>query len=243
MFEDSFLERKVKGQAAATILSFTLQILLVGVLVLIPMVITQALPVGEIVTTLVAAPPPPPPPPPAAAPKVAAAKPVVRLDELRQPLRIPEKVAMVRDNPQPADATPSSVAGVVGGVPSGTAGGQIGGVIGGILSSVPAAAPKVATPDRVRISQGISEGLLLNKVLPEYPPMAKEARIQGQVVLQAVIGKDGAIQDLHVVRGHPLLTSAALNAVKQWRYKPYLLNGQPTEVETLITVNFTMGSA
>jgi protein TonB len=93
------------------------------------------------------------------------------------------------------------------------------------------------------VSQGVSEGLLVKKVEPEYPPLAKTARIQGQVVLQALIGKDGTIQNLQVLRGHPLLASAAVNAVKQWRYKPYLLNGQATEVETMITVNFSLANA
>jgi protein TonB len=92
----------------------------------------------------------------------------------------------------------------------------------------------------VRVSQGVSQGLLIHEVRPQYPPLARQARIQGAVVLQAVIGKDGAIQNLHVVSGHPMLTTAAIDAVKQWRYKPYFLNGEPVEVDTQITVNFTL---
>ena len=92
----------------------------------------------------------------------------------------------------------------------------------------------------MRVSQGVSQGLLIHKVQPAYPPLARQARIQGTVVLQALIGKDGAIQNLHVVSGHPMLTGAALDAVKQWRYKPYFLNGEPVEVETTINVNFTL---
>ena len=84
------------------------------------------------------------------------------------------------------------------------------------------------------------QGLLIHQVKPTYPPLAKQARIQGAVVLQAVIGKDGTIQNLRVVSGHPMLTPAAIDAVKQWRYKPYFLNGEPVEVETQITVNFTL---
>ncbi len=116
----------------------------------------------------------------------------------------------------------------------------MGGVIGGIISSTPVAVPKVATPQRVRVSAGVTEGLLIHKVQPNYPPLARSARIQGQVVLQAVIGKDGTIQNLHAVSGHPMLTPAAIDAVKQWRYKPYFLNGEPVEVDTQITVNFTL---
>jgi periplasmic protein TonB len=130
---------------------------------------------------------------------------------------------------------------VVGGVPGGVPGGAAGGLLGGIIGNVPATVPKAATPQRVRVSQGVSQGLLIHKVQPTYPPLARQARVQGAVVLQAVIGKDGAIQNLHVVSGHPMLTGSALEAVKQWRYKPYYLNGEPVEVETTINVNFTLG--
>ena len=116
----------------------------------------------------------------------------------------------------------------------------MGGVIGGIIGGTPIAVPKVATPQRVRVSQGVSQGLLIHQVKPTYPPLARQARIQGTVVLQAVIAKDGTIQGLKVVSGHPMLTGAAVEAVKQWRYKPYFLNGEPVEVETVVTVNFTL---
>jgi protein TonB len=92
----------------------------------------------------------------------------------------------------------------------------------------------------VRVSQGVSQGLLIRKVQPAYPPLARSARIQGTVVLQALIGKDGSIQNLRVVSGHPMLTNSALEAVRQWKYKPYYLNGEPVEVETTINVNFTL---
>jgi protein TonB len=140
------------------------------------------------------------------------------------------------------DTPPPSAVGVVGGVPGGVPGGSMGGVIGGIIgaTSSTGAVPKVVTPQRVRVSQGVSQGLLIHEVRPQYPPLARQARIQGSVVLQAVIGKDGTIQNLRVVSGHPMLTSAALEAVKQWRYKPYFLNGEPVEVDTQITVNFTL---
>ncbi len=132
--------------------------------------------------------------------------------------------------------------GVVGGVPGGIPGGQIGGVLGGVLSSAPAAVPKIATPQKVRVSQGVVAGLLQHKVEPQYPPAARAARIQGSVVLKAVIGKDGRVDDLKIVSGHPMLAQAALSAVKQWRYKPYYLNGQPVAIDTTITVNFTLAS-
>ena len=84
------------------------------------------------------------------------------------------------------------------------------------------------------------EGNLIHRVQPEYPPLARQARIQGTVVLQAVISREGRIENLQVLSGHPLLVPAALAAVRQWRYRPYSLNDQPVEVETQITVNFTL---
>jgi protein TonB len=85
------------------------------------------------------------------------------------------------------------------------------------------------------------EGNLIHKVQPDYPPLARQARIQGPVVLQAVISRDGAIENLQVVSGHPMLVQAAVQAVRQWRYRPYVLNGEPVEVETQVTVNFILG--
>jgi len=116
----------------------------------------------------------------------------------------------------------------------------MGGVIGGIINSTPVAVPKVATPQRVRVSQGVTQGLLMRKIQPAYPPLARQARIQGSVLLQAEISKDGSIQNLRLISGHPMLAPAAIEAVKQWKYKPYILNGEPVEVETQITVNFTL---
>lgn len=239
MFEDSLLELRTKKRNPwATLFSFVFQVGLVFVMILIPLIYTEALPKQQLMTFLVAPPPPPPPPPPPAAqPVVRVQKVVSELDngELRTPTKIPKKILIAKDEEQP-----SASAGVVGGVPGGVPGGQMGGVIGGIISSTPVAVPKVATPQRVRVSAGVTEGLLIHKVQPMYPPLARSARIQGQVVLQAVIGKDGTIQNLRAVSGHPMLTPSAIDAVKQWRYKPYFLNGEPVEVDTQITVNFTL---
>ncbi|ABF39153.1 outer membrane transport energization protein TonB [Candidatus Koribacter versatilis Ellin345] len=241
MFEDSLLESggrlKTKSKTTTTI-AFIVQIALVGVLVLIPLIYTEALPKGQLTTFLVAPPPPPPPPPPPAAAPVHVVKKIetdLNNGQLRQPTAIPKKVAMIKE-----DEPPPSSAGVMGGVAGGVPGGSMNGVIGGIVSSAPAPVVKMATPQKVRVSQGVSEGLLLHKVTPNYPALAKQARIQGSVVLQATIGKDGSIQNLRVLSGHPMLTQSALDAVKQWKYKPYLLNGEAVEVETTVQVNFTL---
>jgi periplasmic protein TonB len=242
MFEDSLIEsggRLRTKRGMTTTLSFILQACLVGILVLIPLLFTEALPKGQLMTFLVAPPPPPPPPPPAAAP-VHVVKQVqtdIQNGQLRTPTKIPQKVQMIKEDEAPPEM---AAGGVVGGVPGGVPGGQMGGVIGGIISSTPVAVPKVATPTRVRVSQGVTQGLLIRKVQPNYPPLARQARIQGQVLLAAEISKDGTIENLHLISGHPMLAPAAIEAVKQWKYKPYILNGEPVEVETQITVNFTL---
>jgi len=93
---------------------------------------------------------------------------------------------------------------------------------------------------RIRVGGNVQQAKLIYGPKPVYPPLAKQARIQGVVRLTAVIGTDGTIQNLQVVSGHPLLIPAALEAVKQWRYQPTLLNGEPVEVITQIDVNFTL---
>ncbi len=237
MFEDSLIEsggRLKTKQGLTTLLSFVLQVMLIGVLVLIPLLFTEALPKTQLMTFLVA------PPPPAAAPVKVVKQ--IQTDiingQLRTPTKIPEKVQMIKEEEAPPPVM--SASGVVGGVPGGVPGGQMGGVIGGIISSSAVPIPKVATPQRVRVSQGVTQGLLLRKIQPAYPPLARQARIQGSVLLQAEISKEGTIQNLRLISGHPMLAPAAIEAVKQWRYKPYILNGEPVEVETQITVNFTL---
>jgi protein TonB len=247
MFQDVLLDSAstVKSRRGmSTAFSFLIQVVIVAVVVIIPLLITQALPTKALTTMLVAPPPPPPPPPPPSATKaVQTATPVVKanavnLDQLRTPTKIPNKIDTRPEQPAAA-APPPSMAGIAGGVPGGVAGGQIGGVVGGVVGSVGNYMPsKPPSPQRVRVSQGVTQGLLVKKVEPQYPPIARQARVQGSVVLQALIAKDGSIQHLQATSGSPLLVSAAIQAVQQWKYKPYVLNGQPVEIETTITVNF-----
>ncbi len=243
MFEDSLIEsgnRLKTKRGLTTTISVLIQVGIIIVFVLIPLIFTEALPKTQLMTFLVAPPPPPPPPPPAAAPVKIVKQ--IQTDivngELRTPTKIPQKVQMIKEDEAPPPSMAAS--GVVGGVPGGVPGGQMGGIIGGIVSSTPMAVPKVATPQRVRVSSGVSTGLLLRRVNPNYPPLARQARIQGTVILQAEISKTGDIQNLRLVSGHPMLAPAAIEAVKQWKYKPYLLNGEPVEVETTVQVNFTL---
>jgi TonB family protein len=97
-----------------------------------------------------------------------------------------------------------------------------------------------AVPQRVRVTESAMRSFVVHKVPPEYPPQAREAHIQGTVNLQIWVSKTGDIEDLKLVSGHPLLAPAAIEAVKQWKYKPYLLNGTPVIVETTVSVNFTL---
>jgi periplasmic protein TonB len=244
MFEDSLIESggKLKTKRGYTsIISFFLQFAIIGVMVLIPLIFTEALPKSVQLGFLVAPPPPPPPPPPAAAPVKIVHQ--IQTDivngQLRTPTKIPQKVQMIKEDeaPPPMAAT----AGVVGGVPGGVPGGSMGGVLGSVLSATNnLPAPKIATPQRVRVSSGVVSGLLVRRVAPTYPPLARQARIQGTVILQAQISKTGDIENLQLISGHPMLAPAAIEAVKQWKYRPYLLNGEPVEVDTQVQVNFTL---
>jgi len=96
------------------------------------------------------------------------------------------------------------------------------------------------SPQRVRVPQEESRALLMTTILPVYPPLARQAHVQGVVVLDADISKDGAVETLKAISGHPMLIPAAVDAVKQWRYKPYLLKGQSVAVSTQVVVNFTL---
>ncbi|HEY6253252.1 MAG TPA: energy transducer TonB, partial [Candidatus Angelobacter sp.] len=154
--------------------------------------------------------------------------------ELRTPSKIPKKVQMIQE-----DEAPPPSSGVVGGVVGGVPGGSAGGVIGGLVAST-APPPKVATPQKLRISSGVADGHKIGGNDPVYPQMAKIAHVQGDVVLQALISKQGTIENLRAISGHPILIQAAMEAVRQWRYNPWVLNGESVEVETTITVKFHM---
>jgi periplasmic protein TonB len=245
-FADVLLEAdhgEKRRRTWAAVSSVLFQSLLLGVALVVPLMFTDALPKQQLLTFLVAPPPPPPPPPPAAAmptPRVVRHIDTDLMDgRLRAPSRIPQKVQMIKEEDAPP---PLSAGGVIGGVPGGIPGGQLGGVIGGIVSSTSAlkVIPKLVPviPKRVRVSQGVTVGLLIHRVEPKYPPLARQARIQGDVVLTAIISKEGLIQNLQVESGHPMLIAAALSAVQQWRYRPFLVSGEPVEVETTVTVSF-----
>jgi protein TonB len=156
---------------------------------------------------------------------------------LHAPTKIPKDIKMLKEDAAP----PPQVAGVAGMAGMGGGSGVPGGVMGG-FGNAPAPVVKVAAPKGpARVSGGVIAGNILSKTNPVYPPIAKAAHVSGAVVLHAMISKTGAIQGLTVISGPEMLRASALDAVKTWRYKPYLLNGEATEVDTTVTVNFSFG--
>jgi protein TonB len=236
MFDDlveSTAVKKKTNKGWAVILSGLVQTFILGVLILIPLIYTEALPTAMLSTILIAPPPPPPPPPPPA-PVKTIVKPVARLiqsGKLMQPRAIPKEVAVFKEAELPPDVINNSQqGGVFGGIP-----GQ------GLISAALPPPPKAAAPARIKQGGQVTAAAIITQTRPLYPALARQARIQGNVVLHAIIDKEGKVAQLEVISGHPLLVQSALDAVKQWRYKPTQLNGDPVEVDTTITVTFTMG--
>jgi protein TonB len=230
-------------------------VVLISVLLAVPLLLPQAISETQLLVMLVAPLEPPPAPlqPPVLAPagKPKTAKPQIRPaapDALVEPTAIPTEVARIIDEPAMPDT------GVVGGIPGGIPRGAPGGILGGILSShsnadpLPALAPpppppppppKVVAPaGPVRVGGIVKEPRIVKLVPPVYPKMARQARITGTVVLEAIITGDGRVAEIKVVSGHPLLVEAAINCVKQWEYEPTELNGVPTPVILTAKVHF-----
>jgi len=245
MFEEmvvSNAKNKKTNKPWTVFISMVLQIAFLALLILIPLIYTEALPKTLMSSILLAPPPPPPPPPPPAVVQVVHVKPVAHLMEagkLVAPKAIPKDIKIIKEEEAPPDVG----AGMVGGVPGGVAGGSMGGVIGGVIGgagSTAAPPPPKVTPKRITVGGNVQAAHLVNRVQPVYPPLARQTRISGTVKLHAIIGKNGAVEQLQVVSGHPLLVQSALDAVKQWRYQPTLLNGEPVEVDTEIDVIFSL---
>ncbi len=249
MFDQTFVDGVGKTHKSWTVtLSFAAEFAAVGVMILIPLIWTEALPKASLVNFLTApAPPPPPPPPPPPAPviRVHVIPRQFNGTTLQAPREIPKQVAMITEDALPPANVGGQIGGVDGGIPGGTG-------LSGLGNNFAPPPPPPPPPPKVdvvkpkvegpqRISSGVQAAKLIKKPSPVYPPIAKSARIQGTVVLQAYIGKDGTIQNLKMVSSaSPLLVQSAMDAVKQWVYQPTLLNGEPVDVITEITVNFTL---
>jgi protein TonB len=251
MFEQSFVTPTNKTRKAwTTVVSFTAQVAFVLVAILVPLLYPDAIP-RALLSAALQAPAPPPPPPPLKLRSVAVVSTQINRvftgGQLVAPAKIPDKIRMIDETDLPAVEMSGEV-----GVPGGTGvAGAVEGVIGSVARSVPTIAapppptpapkpPERKQPDRIRQGGKVQEALIMRRVMPVYPVLAKQARIQGTVRLLGVIATDGTIQQLQVVSGHPLLVGAALEAVRQWVYRPTLLNGDPVEVVAPIDVNFIL---
>ena len=224
----------------AAIGSLVFMSVLLLALIVIPLFHTDPLPKRETLTMLYLQ------PPSAAgsnAMKFQAPKPASTYTPTSTGITAP--VHKTQEAPPPPVAT---TGGVTGGVPGGMVGGVPGGVLSEMLSStrsvpVLAKSPEPTPVKRMRIASRVAEANLIHDVAPQYPPEAGRARIEGTVVLMAVIGTDGSVKDVRVESGLPILAQAAIDAVKQWRYKPYMIDGEPVEVDSRITINFNLSAS
>ncbi|HWC97921.1 MAG TPA: energy transducer TonB [Candidatus Sulfopaludibacter sp.] len=254
MFEQVFVLEAAGGKRFwTTCAGVTGQVALVAAMVLAPMVWPEALPHFQSFVNIIAPPGAPPPPPRASAAQprhTAAVRPFVDPNgHMTQPTIIPRDVAMVID-----EAPPVAGEYVVGGVPNGVANGVKDGVLGAILmiGNAALAPPRIAeTPRavepppaaptiRTRLGGVVLAGKLISMVEPVYPQLARTMRVQGVVELMAVVGTDGRVRELKLVSGSPLLSPAAIEAVRRWVYRPTFLNGDPVEVSAPITVTFRL---
>ena len=241
MFADSLLETSWDQRSRRSWITFTsfgLQSVVIGLLLLIPLLTTVGLPSSRILQppTSFGAPPPP-------------VRPIERQHRTSvvqsnlahnvpiAPQSIPRHIAIINEVSPPPQVSYSTGPGVIGSIGAdGT-----GGVPNGWGDAKPAVPPPPPAPTiRTFRTSSILEGNLIRRVQPVYPPLARSVRVQGAVVLAALIGKEGTIENLRLVSGHPMLVPAAIAAVSQWRYRPYILNGEAIEVETQITVNFIL---
>jgi len=241
LFYDSLVVSGTKSRPRnlwATLGSVVLLSLVFLALIVIPLFHTDPLPRRETLTMLLVS--------PAAVGSNVTRLPAPRATSRNTPttLRIPSAVHKTQEAPSPPMDT---AGGVVGGVPGGVVGGVSDGVLGEVLRSTgnaPVLAKTAApAPQRIRVPAQVAEANLIHDVTPQYPPEAGQERIEGTVVLMAAIAKDGTVRDVRVESGLPLLAQAAIDAVKQWRYKPYLLNGEAIEVDCHITINFTLSKS
>jgi periplasmic protein TonB len=252
MFEDlQQIDKSDTGKRLVSgVIAIALECALVLAMVVVPLIFFSVLPEGEILTFLIAPPPPPPAPPPPAPPAGSAARAtpkaaIVDPNQFVAPTEIP------KDIPAPSDEAPIIGVGgnIVGGIPGGVMGGSqqgvLGGALGGIISgtSSSAAPPPPPPPKRreaIKVGGNVMESRLIRKIEPAYPELAKRARVQGRVVLIVNVDEEGSVSDIKVSSGHPLLNDAAINAVKQWKYSPTLLNGEPVPVIATVTVIFNL---
>jgi protein TonB len=238
-------ESLARGRSFTALGSLLLHGVLLAAVVLVPLLSDDIPPAADralrafFVTPVDAAPPPPPPPPPPAAASSARARTPVAA---RAP--VPTRFTAPIEVPTLLEPEPALDFGVEGGVPGGVEGGVPGGVVGGIVGGLPQDAPAAAPPPAVvRIGGKLVSPRRVHVVQPVYPELAVQGRINGTVVVDAHVGVDGRVKSARMISGNTIFESAALDAVRQWRYQPLLLNGVPCEFLLVVTVSFTIRNA
>jgi protein TonB len=239
LFEDLVESDVVKHKTSQSLtlpISIAIHMILGVAIVVVPLLTAAELPepaaaVKAFFVEPAAAPPPPPPPPPPAPKAPTVSRPV-------EPPPDPTKFIAPVEVPDQVKPEQSLDLGIEGGVPGGVEGGVPGGVVGGVVGGLPDAPPPPV--QAVRVGGQIKEPKKINNVNPTYPDIAKQARVQGVVILECTISPQGKVTDVKILRGIPLLDQAAIDAVKQWTYTPTLLNGVPVPVIMTVTVNFKL---
>lgn len=239
-------EQEGKRRALTTFSSLVVHTLVVAMALVIPLMYTEVIDIRQLSETWLVAPPPAPPPPPpapAAAMQPRRIKPVLQTPtgKLVAPTVIPREITRIVE----LTDVESEISGVIGGVPGGVPGGQLGGVIGGVIGGIPAVVPKpmAPPPKPVRVGGRIREPRLIKRVDPFYPLLARQARIEGVVRIDAIIDETGHVVEMKALSGHPVLVAAALQAVQQWVYEPTYLNEQPVPILLEVTVHFRLSQS
>lgn len=235
---------KSSSKALDLLVALTFHAIVIGVPILLGLFYTATLSPKEFATMLLVAPPPPPPPPPAPAAalvKRQAPKHVFMSEgKLLAPTVVPKEVAMIKEAPLEPDALSGIAGGVPGGVPGGQMGGVIGGVLGGIAGNVKPVAPVARSKQPVRVGGRVRRPQLVKQIAPKYPPLARDAHITGEVVIDAILDERGNVTEMKVISGPPLFYSAAMDALREWKYEPTYLNDEPISVQLIVTITFRL---
>jgi protein TonB len=246
MFEESLVESTTilrNRNRWPAVISLTAQAMLALALVSLPMLHPEVLSLRTPSLITFTPPRPTPPPPPAhvhLTPTVATASAATAPTSLfNEPRRTPTTSSTPTETP---NFNPTSISTMPGGSNSSPFGASVPGT-GSVVHAGTISTSTTSPGKRLNVSTGVSAGLLINPIQPVYPPIARAAHVGGTVIVQAVISKTGHIEATHVLSGPAMLQQAALDAVRNARYHPYLLNGEPTEVDTTFSINFNLGGS
>jgi periplasmic protein TonB len=248
LLNDALLENrrfKRSSKSVVVLLALLLHIVVLGGPILAGLYHPETINLKEFTATILVAPSPPPPAPPVAAAGIKSQAPrrvFMSEGKLLAPTYIPKQVAQIKEAPIESDA----FVGVPGGVPGGIPGGQLGGVVGGLIGGVLNTGAKPIAPSTgksraaARVGGHVRQPKAIVQTRPEYPALAREAHIQGDVKIDAILDEQGNIIDMKTISGHPLLYQAALDALKKWKYEPTYLNDKPIAVEMIVTIRFQL---